>query len=72
MIRSACVCSRQFYAGKLTDGVTAEQKPAAAGLAWPQPEQPVMVVAVQGVEEQAKKNKARVRAFWEHTYLHTQ
>lgn len=40
--------------------MTAEQKPAAAGVAWPQPEQPVMVVAVEGMEEQARKSKAKV------------
>lgn len=53
-------CSHQFYGGKLRDGVTAEQKPAAAGLSWPQPRQPVMVLSVQGLEEQAKKGKGRV------------
>lgn len=53
-------CSHQFYKGKLKDGVTAEQKPAAAGINWPQPQQPVMVLAVQGREEQAKKSKGKV------------
>lgn len=54
-------CSHQFYKGKLKDGVTAEQKPAAAGINWPQPQQPVMVLAVQGREEQAKKSRGKVK-----------
>jgi hypothetical protein len=47
--------SRWFYGGALTDGVAAADKPAALGLQWPQPGQPVMVVAVQGVEERAAR-----------------
>lgn len=58
--RAVVCCSHQFYKGKLKDGVTAEQKPAAAGINWPQPQQPVMVLAVQGREEQAKKSKGKV------------
>jgi hypothetical protein len=54
-------CSRQFYQGRLHDGVTAEQKPAAAGLTWPQPGQPVMFIAVEGQEEKAQRNKGKVR-----------
>jgi hypothetical protein len=46
---------------KLQDGVKAWQKPAAAGLPWPQHDQPVMVLPVVGVEEQAKRGKAKVR-----------
>lgn len=35
-----------FYAGRLKDGVTAQQKPPPAGLAWPVPGWPVAVVEV--------------------------
>lgn len=53
----------RFYGDQLEDGVTAEQKPAAAGLNWPQQGQPVMVLAVQGTEESANKvNKGQVRS----------
>lgn len=38
----------------------AAEKPAAGGVSWPQPDQPVMFVEVQGIEEQAKKSKAKV------------
>lgn len=43
----------------------AHQKPAAAGLPWPQPDEPVMVLPVVGVEEQAKKSKSKV-SLWVH------
>lgn len=55
-------CSRWFYGGLLQDGVAAAQKPAAAGLAWPQPGAPVMVLAMQGREERAEKSGEKVRA----------
>jgi hypothetical protein len=48
--------SAWFYRGALKDGVAAQDKPAAAGVAWPQQQQPVMVVAVQGLEERASRS----------------
>lgn len=62
-------CSDQFYKGKLKDGVTAGQKPAAAGLTWPHPGKPVMFMAVEGQEEKAQRNKAKVRC-WVASYSH--
>lgn len=56
------VYSRWFYRGALRDGVTDGDKPAAAGITWPQAGQPVMVVAVQGVEEKARKSGTKVQA----------
>lgn len=56
-------CSRHFYGGKLQDGVSAAAKPAAAGVAWPVYDQPVMVVGLRGLEEKAQKSGEKVRTW---------
>eukprot|EP00775_Hariotina_reticulata_P009337 gene9337-9500_t len=53
--------SRWFYKGALQDGVTAAEKPPAAGLTWPNKESPVMVVALKGLEERAEKSGEKVK-----------
>ncbi len=46
--------SSWFYGGRLKDGVSAADKPAASGLPWPDPDCPVAVVDVShGVEERS-------------------
>jgi len=54
------LCSRWFYKGALQDGVTAAEKPPAAGLVWPNQESPVMVAALRGMEERAEKSGEKV------------
>lgn len=55
--------SRHFYQGKLKDGVSSSDKPQPAGLAWPQHDCPVAVVAVEeGQEERASSAGGRPSA----------
>jgi hypothetical protein len=50
-------CSQWFYQGKLQDGVSAQQKPPAAGFPWPSAggTSPVALVQVAGREERASR-----------------
>ncbi|WIA20873.1 hypothetical protein OEZ85_005221 [Tetradesmus obliquus] len=52
----SCFPSRWFYGGRLRDGVAAADKPPAAGVEWPVPGCPVMLLAIQGLEEKAEKS----------------
>jgi hypothetical protein len=54
-------CSRWFYGGRLRDGVAAADKPPAAGVAWPVPDCPVMMLGIQGLEEKAEKSGQKVK-----------
>jgi hypothetical protein len=53
-------CSRWFYGGRLRDGVAAADKPPAAGVDWPVPDCPVMMLGIQGLEEKAEKSGQKV------------
>jgi regulator of nonsense transcripts 1 len=43
--------SKEFYKGKLQDGVTAEDRPAASGFPWPDPNKPVAFIPVSTGKE---------------------
>jgi regulator of nonsense transcripts 1 len=56
-----------FYSGRLTDGVTADQRPSPQPFPWPQPGLPLLFVDVsEGAEEVAaggsKLNRAEAEA----------
>lgn len=46
-----------FYAGKIVDGITADDRPAPPGLNWPRPDFPVMFLPSVGAEESDGQSK---------------
>lgn len=49
----------RFYDGRLTDGITAAERPAPAGLLWPDWAHPLAFVPVEGVEQVAGDGASR-------------
>jgi superfamily I DNA and/or RNA helicase len=43
--------SNQFYNGKITDGITSQDRPFPRGFPWPNPSKPISFISVNGLEE---------------------